>query len=175
MKYDLVIALEFGQSRRFAKIISVHVCDRNFQHLTGRGCAGKRRVGPFPSYMHLTAQKSQSLVTHHRAGKQTGFQQDLKSIADTQHQTTGTSKPVHGFHHRRKTRDRAGAQVVSEREAARQDNGIAPSEVFGLVPDKVDGLADDRAYRLTGVVIAIRTGKLYHSEFHWPVSPLELF
>src|SRR5256885_433360 len=59
-------------------------------------------------------------ISEERAGKQAGFLQDLKPIADTQHQPAPIRKVGNRLHHRRETGNRAAAQVVTVGKPARQ-------------------------------------------------------
>ena len=99
----------------------------------------------FDADVHLAAKKAQALVAHHRAGKQTRFEQNLESVADAQHQAAATREPPDRAHHRRKSRDRAGAQIVAESKSAGKNDRVAAGNLFGLVPDEFDGLVDHAA------------------------------
>src|ERR1700691_1388794 len=80
-------------------------------------------------------------------------------------------KPIDRFHYGRKTRDRAGAKIITVGKAARQNNGVEAGNFFGLVPDEFNRLADDRADGMIGVIVAIRAGKLDHAELHEVILP----
>src|ERR1700722_6963706 len=170
----LVVAFEFGERGRLAEIVTVHVRDRNGQHLTRLGGAGKRGVGVFEANVHAAAQKSQALIAHHCAIEQAGFEQNLKSVADAQYQAARAGEAVDRFHYRKEPRDGPGAQEISKRKSPGKNDCVAAAEVFGLMPDEFGGLADDRADRLQRVIVAVGTGKLDHSKFHWWASPSNL-
>ena len=69
-------------------------------------------------------------------------------------------------HDRREARNRPRAQVVSVREAARQDDGVGAAKVRVLVPDQLGLLRQDVAGCVPGVAVGIRTRKHDNSEFH---------
>src|SRR5580692_2389588 len=166
VKNNSTVAFEFGERGRLAEIISFVVRNRNFQHLTLLRGASEGSVGGFDADVHLATEIAQALVAHHRAGKKSCFEQDLEAVADSEDQASGTREAVHGFHYRRKSRNRPGAQVIAIREAAGENYDVAVGKIFGLVPDEFDGLMDDCGDGMVGVFIAIRAGKLHHSEFH---------
>ena len=58
----------------------------NLQHLSLARGAGERRIRGFHADVNLAAQKAQALIAHHRAGKQSRFEQNLKTVADAQDQ-----------------------------------------------------------------------------------------
>jgi hypothetical protein len=65
-----------------------------------------------------------------------------------------------------KPREGAGAKVVAVRKAAGKDHRIVTRKISFTVPDEVYGLTDVLGDHVISVVIAIRTGKNYNSEFH---------
>src|SRR5580700_4623539 len=166
VKNNLAVAFECGERSRLAEIVSFVMRNGNFQYLTLLRGASEGSVGGFDADVHLAAEIAQALVAHHRAGKKPCFEQDLEAVADSEDQTSGTREAVHGFHYRRKSRNRPGAQVIAIGEAARENYDVAAGKIFGLVPDEFDGLMDDGGDGVVSVFIAIRTGKLHHSEFH---------
>ena len=165
-EHNLVIALEVRERSGVDEIISFHVRDRHFQHLASARGAGEGRVGVLDANMDLAAEKPEPFVAHHRAGKQSSFEKDLKAVADAEDETAGAREAVDGAHHRRKAGDGASAEVVAEREAAGEDDGVESGNVFRLVPDEVHRLTHNRSNRVIGVMVAIGTRKLHHSEFH---------
>jgi hypothetical protein len=61
--------------------------------------------------------------------------------------------------------------VFAIRKTAGQNDGVTIREVLRLVPDEFDRLVQDIAERIKRVVVAIRAGKDYDSEFHRVGSP----
>jgi len=159
-------ALELGERRGIAEIISFHVRDGHFENLAGARGAGEGRVRAFHAHVHLAAEETQALVAQHGAGKQSGFEQNLESVADAEDHAAGTREAADRFHHRGKAGDGAGAQVIAEGKAAGDDDGVEAGDFFGLVPDEFDRLVDNGADGVASVIVAIRTGELNDSEFH---------
>jgi len=62
------------------------------------------------------------------------LRKDLEAVADAEYHSTTVCEFFDGLHHRRKTRDGAGAQIIAVGKSARQDNGVAIRQIFGLVP-----------------------------------------
>src|SRR5580704_4321011 len=98
--------------------------------------------------------------------QKTSLQQNLKAVADSQDQAAGTREPIHCFHHRRETRNSAGAQIIAKGKPARKNDGVQAGNIFGLVPDKFNRLANDGANGMISVVVAIRTRELDYAELH---------
>src|SRR2546430_14182069 len=82
-------------------------------------------------------------ISEERAGKQAGFLQDLKPIADTQHQPAPIRKVGNCLHHRREPRNRAAAQVVTVGKPARQDDQFQIVESTLAMVDVAHRLAED--------------------------------
>ena len=81
--------------------------------------------------------KCRLAVAQHRAGQQTGLEQNLKTVADAEHRPAGRGKRLHALHDGREAGDGAGAQVVAMREAAGQNDGVGALEAGVLVPDQL--------------------------------------
>ena len=76
------------QRGRVAEIISFHVADGNLQDLAFAQQVGEWTIGGFDAQMNLLADVFQAGVAHECAGQQTALRQNLKSVADAQHQPT---------------------------------------------------------------------------------------
>src|SRR3989440_7335802 len=93
--------------------------------------------------MDPLASKLAGRISEERAGKQARFLQDLKPIADTQHQPAPIRKVGNRLHHRREPRNRAAAQVVTVGKPARQDDQFQIVESTLAVVDVAHRLAED--------------------------------
>jgi len=167
VKNNLVVALEIGERGGVAEIISFHVGDGHFQDLARARGAGEGRVGAFDADVDLAAEEAESLIAHHGAGEQAGFEEDLETVADAEDEAAGAGEAVNGFHYRGEAGDGAGAEVVAESEAAGEDDDVGGGEIFGLVPDEFDGLVEDRGDGVEGVVVAVGAGETDYAEFHF--------
>src|SRR4029077_542502 len=119
--------------------------DWDTQNLSGLRGGSEWRGRGFHPNVHVTADETQSFIAHQGAGEKAGFAENLEAIANAQHEATGTSEACDGVHHRRETRDRAGAQIIAVRETAGQNDGVKTCEVLRLVPDEFGGGVDDFA------------------------------
>jgi hypothetical protein len=165
-KKNLVIFLESGKRGFVAIVVAVAVGDGEFENLAFLGGVGEGRVGVFYADMHVAADETEAGVAHHGSGKQAGFEEDLETVADAEDEAAGFGELGDGAHDGGETGDGAGAEIVAVGEAAGEDDGVAIVEVLGLMPDEFNGLLEDVADGVEGVVIAVGPGKDYDSEFH---------
>src|SRR5277367_2594842 len=168
---DLAIFLEAGECSFIAGEIAVVMSDGNFQDLAASSGGGERRIGLLDANVDVATNIAKAAVAHHRAGKQACFAENLEAIADPENHTAGIGEFFYGLHHGREAGDRAGAEIVAIGEAPRKDDGVAIREVLRLVPDELDGFVQDVCERVKRVVITIRSGKNYDSEFHCALAP----
>jgi hypothetical protein len=152
-------------------VIAVAMGDRRFQDLSLGGGVCEWGVGLLDADMHGTTDEPETRVSHQGARKETGFAEDLKAVANPKDQATFIRELRHGLHHWGKARDRASAQIVSISESAGQNDYIAACQVFGLMPDELNGLPKNVTDSIKGVMIAIGPGKDHYSEFHAVVTP----
>src|SRR6202142_3665419 len=165
-KNNLLVAFKISERRIVAKITSAHMRDRHFQNLSALGGAGKRRANAFHPHIHLLAKKSQASIAKQRTGQPTSLAENLKSIADAENQPAAPRKFLHRFHHRRKTRQCARAQVIAISKPAGQNNRVATRKIFGAVPEEFHRLMEHAADGEISIVIAIRPRKHNHAKFH---------
>src|SRR5712675_185764 len=170
-KQNLPVLLQCSDRCSVAIVIAFIVRDRNFQHLSLLRQASDRRICLLDPYINMPANIPQPLIAHHRARQQPCFQQNLKSIANPQNNPAALRKLLHRLHHRRKPRNRPGPQIIAMREPARQNNSVASSQVFRLVPDKLHRLFQDITDGVKSVVVAIRPRKNNYSKFHGVAAP----
>jgi hypothetical protein len=162
------------ERRCIAEIISLHVRDGHLEQLAAPGRTREGSIRTLDSNMDLAAEEAQTLVAQHRARQQPRLEQNLKAVADTEHEPAGAREALDCAHHRRKTRNRAGAQIVAERKSAGENDGVEAGNFLRLVPDEFDGLPNHGANRVIRIIVAIRSRKLHDSEFHAFLSLPEL-
>jgi hypothetical protein len=119
----------------------------------------------------VAANVAETRIAHHGAGKQAGFEKNLKAVADAENHAAGLGEFFHGLHHRGKPRNGPGAEVIPVGKPARQDNRIAIGKVLRLVPNELDRFFQDAAYGVERVVIAVGARKNNYSKFHALVAP----
>src|SRR6266478_2714851 len=170
-KNQLPIFLEVRKCCVVASVIPVAMRDRNLENLALGGGVRKRRIRLLHPDVDVAADEPQAAVAHHRARQQTRLQQNLKPVADPQHHPTAFRKLADRFHYRRKSRNRACAQIVPIGEPARQNNGVAIGQVLRLVPDELHRSLEDVADGVKRVVIAVGARKDNYSKFHAVIAP----
>lgn len=163
---NLIVAFERVESCGIAEIISFVVADGNAQHVAAMRGAGERRVGGFHTGVDMQAAITQARVAKHGAGKESGFEEDLKSIADADDDSAAARKFFDAAHDGRKARDGSGAKVITESESTGDDDDVRAGEIFGLMPDKFGLLAEHVMSDVESVIITIGAGKNDNAEFH---------
>ena len=136
------------------------------QYLALRQLIGKRAVRRLHAQMHLFADVFQPRIAHQRPWQQASLSQDLKPVADAQHQSASGGKLLHRLHHRRKPSNRPGAQIVAIRKAARNQHRIHALQILRVVPEKRNRLLRNLRDHVVGVVVAIGPRKDQNAEFH---------
>ncbi len=168
---DLPIFLKIGERGFIAGVVAVGMRDGDFEDLALLRSVSERRIRLLDADVDVAADEAQAGVAHHGAGKEPGFTQNLKTVADAQDRAATAREFFHRLHHGRKARNRAGAQVIAKGEAAREDDSVAIRKVFRLVPDEFNGLVQDVSESVKRVVVAIGPGKDDDSKFHAVVAP----
>ncbi len=97
------------------------VLDRDREHVARRAPAVNGVSALLDAHAHVGADEVERRVAPQDAGKQARLAQDLEAVADAEHRPALVGERAHRAHRRREARDRAAAQVVAVREAARQD------------------------------------------------------
>ena len=82
---------------------------------------GKGTVRRFDAHVNVFADEVQVAVADQRTRQQSGFAENLKTVADAEHKAAAVGKLLDRVHHRRKARERAGAQIVAVRKTAGKD------------------------------------------------------
>jgi len=167
---DLTAGLEFFQGGVVAEITALAVGNGKAQEFAFGNFAGERAVVRGGLEENVLATKLQGAVADQGAGQETGFAQDLKSIADAQHRAALRGKGLHGLHDGAETGNRAGAQIIAVAEAAGNDHGVKAGQGILLVPEQPDGMAEHVLDDMEGVLIAIGGGELQDGEVHASIS-----
>jgi hypothetical protein len=76
--------------------------------------------------MHILANEFQLRIAHQDAGQQARFAQDLKAVADPEHETAIGGVFAHRVHHRRAGGNRAAAQIVAIGKPAGHHDEVGP-------------------------------------------------
>src|SRR5436190_2932833 len=95
-----------------------------------------------------------------------GVAQDLEAVADAQHEATLAGVPRHGVHDGRELGQRAAAEVVAVREAARQDDAVRAAERAVLVPERHRLVAQHAFGGAQRVAVVVGAGEDDHPPAH---------
>ena len=91
------------------EVAALAVLDGDRQTLRRLAAAGERRVVALEDERHVAADEGEGRVRPERPGKEPRLAENLKTVADPEHEPALRGKPGDGVHHRRKARDRAAA------------------------------------------------------------------
>ena len=141
--------------------------DRHANDLAGIVAARERRIRALDPQMHVLADEFQPRIAHQDAGQQARFAQDLKTVADAEHEAAIGGKLAHRVHDRRARGNRAAAQIIAIGKPAGHDHEIGALRQRGLgMPDHRRLLAGDELQRARHVALAIDSGKDENGGFH---------
>src|SRR5258708_40241827 len=98
-KHDAVVALQLRERALVAEIIAFHVTDGNAQYFTLPAGVGEERVRILNSNMHRLTNILQPGVAHQSSRQQSCLAQNLKSVADPDHQAALARKLSHRLHY----------------------------------------------------------------------------
>src|ERR1700722_12741729 len=128
--------------------------------------------------MHVLADEFEPRIAHKHTRQQTCLAQNLKAVADTEHEAAFGGKVAYGIHDRRARRNRAAAQVIAVGKSARHHHKIRARGQRCLgVPDHRGLVARSELQRAGHVALAIDSGKEENGGFHskrtcfLPLSP----
>ena len=117
--------------------------------------------------MHIMADELQSRIAHQHAGQKAGLAENLKTVADAEHQAPAGSECAHRIHHWRARGDRAAAQVIAIGKSAGHHHEIGvPGERCLGVPDHRGFMTRRQPQRARHVALAIDSGKDENGGFH---------
>src|SRR5215469_2001289 len=165
-EHDTAVALQVGERGFITEVIPLHVADGNRQNFPLATRIRERRVRSLYAYLHRLAHILQSHIAHERARQEPRLAENLKPIADTQHDAIVSRKFAHRFHDWRELGDRTRPQVIPVGEPAWHDDRIAIFQIVRLMPQERYRLLRDLLDGPISVVIAIRSGEDQHAKFH---------
>ena len=148
-------------------VIALAMRDRHADHLPGIVAARERRVGALHPQMHVVADEFQPRIAHQNAGQQAGLAENLKAVADAEHEAAIGRELAHRVHHRRARRDGAAAQIVAVGKPAGHHHEVGALRQFGLgMPDHRGLMARRELQRAGHVALAIDSGEDEDGGFH---------
>src|SRR6478752_4287817 len=109
-------------------------------------------------------------IPNQRPGKQPDLAQNLEAVARPNHELPLPRLLYHAGHDRRKSGNGAAAEIIAVGKTARQHNRVESVERPVLVPDVFGSDAGNSVQCSQTILVAIRSGKLDHCEFHFTTS-----
>src|SRR6202022_2605354 len=100
---------------------------------------------------------------HQRARQLARLLQDLKAVANTQHQAAAVREVGDRLHHGREAGNSAAAQVVAIREAAGKDDQLQAVDTLLPMIDVAHGFLEDIEKRVGTIPVTPRAGEDYDS------------
>src|SRR3979490_3139978 len=91
----LAVLFETRDDVGLGEVVAFAVCDRELQNLALPARRREWRVNLLYAQMHLLAAELESAIPQHCAGEQPGLEQDLKSVADSEHRTAAVREGLH--------------------------------------------------------------------------------
>ena len=138
--------------------------DRDRQLLPRLAAGGEERVRSLDPQPDVAADELEVAVPAQHVREQPGLAEDLEAVADPEHGTARGRELAHGVEHRREAGDRAAAQVVAVREAARQHDRVRLARQLLLrVPDELR-IGAERSERPGGVPVVVRAREDEHGD-----------
>src|SRR5690348_15164280 len=134
---DLPLGLELVERGLGRVVAAGGVLDGHGQRVALLARAREGSVGVLDDEVDLAADEAQARVGQQRAWQQPRLAQNLEAVAYAEHGAAAESELAHRLHHRREASDRARAQVVAVGEAARDDDGVGPTEVAVGMPEQL--------------------------------------
>src|SRR5260370_523656 len=161
------IAPELLQRLFYGSVVAFTMGDGSANDLPGVVAACEGRVGSFDRQMHIMADELQSRIAHQHAGQKAGLAENLKTVADAEHQAPAGSECAYRIHHWRARRDRAAAQVIAIGKSAGHHHEIGTLRQRRLgVPDHRGFMTRRQPQRARHVALAIDSGKDDNDGFH---------
>src|SRR5579883_558077 len=165
-QHHAILALQPVERALIGEVAALAVRHRQAQRLAWRGRQSKRSIRRLHPHGHFAADEFQIAIAKQRAGKQPALHQNLKAVADAQHQSALLGEPAHRRHHRREFRDGSAAQIIAIGESAGKNHRVGIAQRGRIMPDHFRLLAKIAGDRVPGVVIAVAAGENDNAESH---------
>src|SRR3990172_1933809 len=164
-EYLAIVAQPF-QRLWIGEVASFAMLDRKLEQLTFPSLAGEGRIGFLDTQEDFLADKLKAGVAHQRSRQKPRFAENLKAVADAQHQSAAAGELHHAAHDRREARHGAAAEIIAVGESSRQDEAVEMARKLVLVPEKLDLLSQLALECIEDVLIVTGAGKNYHAPTH---------
>jgi len=156
-KCDLTVRLDLLEQVRVGEPAALAVLDGDGQALSRLAAAEERRR-LLDEDIDVPADERERRVRAQRTREEPGLAEDLEAVADPEHRAALVREACDRSHRGSEARDRAAAQVVAVREAAREEDATDARELVLRVPHR-DRLGAERAQRPERVAVVVRPGE----------------
>ena len=171
---DAIFRFEFIEDGVACNITTFAVGDGKVQYLAYGGLVAKRRMGRDDFERNGFADVFQLGVADKSTGKQAGFGEDLKAVADAEDGSALAREVFDGGHDGREFRDGSAAEIVAVGETTGKNDRVDVTERGGIVPDEFGGLVQIFRDGVPRVVVAIASRKDDDPDLHREISTLRL-
>src|SRR5437867_3089003 len=161
---DAPLRLQPLQSFRIGEVAPFPVPHRHPQDLARPQLPGEGRVlalGPKPQ---ISADVLEVAIADEGPGQQPRFNQDLKTVANSEDPASLPGEPDDTLHNRGKFGHRPAAEVIAVGEAPGKDDAVATGKRPVLVPEKTGLLTQDVLHHMVAIVLAVRAGENHDAE-----------
>jgi len=156
---DPSVRLQLGQSGFIGVVSAVIMGYGDVQELALVAQRGEGQRCVFYPHVDPLAPVLEVAVGHETAGQQPGFAQDLKSVADTDDESTPPGETFDLYHDRRETGNGTGAKVVTVGKTTRKDDTVVAGKIGIAVPDVASTVTQDVRYRVVAIPVAPGPGE----------------
>ena len=167
---DSVLGFKGVERLLIGKVAAFAVCDGQVQELALVELRSEWRVRGLGAQGDFAADEFEILIAQQRSGEDTGFHQNLESVADAENETACRRELFHGAHDRREARNRAAAEIVAVGKSAGKKDCVDVAEIGGIVPDEIGFAVQITAQilvnRVPRIVVAIAAGEDDDANFH---------
>src|SRR3989304_5954519 len=107
------------------EVVAVAMGNRDFEDLPFHASGCKQRVGVLHLQMDIFTNEFQRLISEEDTGKESRFDENLKSIAYPEHRPAVVRKTNHVFHDRREPGEGSAPEIFTVRETGRKNYELA--------------------------------------------------
>lgn len=125
---NLMIGLKLGEGRLIRKVAALAVRNGDSKNFSGWSLVREWRVQRGGLEENVFAMEEQVSIPDKGAWQESGFGEDLKSVADAEDKPAVVSELLHRLHDRTEPRDGTTAQIIAVAESARHDDSVGLAE-----------------------------------------------
>ncbi len=158
-------AVQIAKRGGISNVTALSMRDREVKERTSPGGIGPRGGAIFNPRINVLTAKMQIAIANECARQQMRFTQNLKAVADAEHELASIRFSDDRFHDGRKPGDRAASEIVAVRKTSREHDEIVARHRLLFMPD-VLGRYAQIPERADTILIAIGPWEANHGGFH---------